>query len=94
MILSAVATAKKSASKTNNSTQMLTPASIVDQFIGIAKVSVPKALGQASGLDTEAAERERGNEAFKKGDFDLAVKLYTKCLGLKVRERRCCDYLS
>ena len=30
-------------------------------------------------------KRERGNEYFKNGEFNSAVKSYTKCIGLKVR---------
>jgi hypothetical protein len=40
--------------------------------------------GIASTKDAETAERERGNEEFSAGNFNAAVKSYTKCLGLKV----------
>lgn len=70
-------------------THQLTPASIVQPYIS-AKIEkpttdVPKARGQNTGLDAEAVERDRGNEEFRKGNFALAIKAYTKCLGLKAR---------
>lgn len=48
-------------------------------------VSVPVALGKYEAKDLEESERERGNAAFKAGNFSAAVKCYTKCLGLKAR---------
>lgn len=46
---------------------------------------VPKARGpDNSNTDTELAERERGNEDYKKGRYHEAIKAYTKCLGMKV----------
>jgi hypothetical protein len=49
-----------------------------------APTPVPRARGAASAVDAEAAERERGNDAFNAGNFAAAVKAYTKCLGMKV----------
>jgi hypothetical protein len=46
--------------------------------------SVPRARGEASQKDMELAERERGNSLFQAGNFAMAVKCYTTCLGLKV----------
>ena len=47
--------------------------------------TVPKARGpDNSNIDPELAERERGNEDYKKGRYHEAIKAYTKCLGMKV----------
>lgn len=76
-----------------SSSNILTPASLVDSALSQAKiedkttltdVSVPKAIGIYEAKDAEEAERERGNNEFKGGNFSAAVKSYTKCLGLKV----------
>lgn len=61
----------------------LTPASLAITPLSDAQVKVPKALGEASTVDIEAFERERGNAEFKAGNFANAIKCYTKCLGLK-----------
>ena len=61
----------------------LTPASIVKQCTttpAVAKL-VPRALGVAQSGDVESLEREKGNEAFKRGEFQAAIKSYTKCIG-------------
>lgn len=65
-------------------TVSLTPASIAGSFVPPpAGAAVPKASRQVSGLDPEAAQRERGNLEFRSGDFAAAVKSYTRCLGMK-----------
>lgn len=62
----------------------LTPASLAaPPSLSQNQKQVPKALGQASHVDIEAYERERGNSEFKAGNFANAIKCYTKCLGLK-----------
>lgn len=48
-------------------------------------VVVSKARGVASDKDGEILERQIGNEEFQKGNFHGAVKSYTKCLGMKVK---------
>jgi len=64
----------------------LTPASLVAEHVcDNIPTPVPRALGEREGEDVESRERERGNEAFRKGEFATAVKIYTKCLGLKSR---------
>ena len=45
---------------------------------------VPKPRGQSVNYDAELLERERGNKEFSAGNFAAAVKIYTKCLGMKV----------
>lgn len=61
----------------------LTPATIAGSFVPSAAVPVvPRAARQISSLDAEAAQRERGNEEFRAGDFSAAVKSYTRCLGM------------
>lgn len=71
----------------NNKTSYQTPASIIQTGLPAAAPSlpVPRARGVASTVDAEAAERERGNDEFKSGNFNNAVKQYTKCLGMKVK---------
>jgi hypothetical protein len=64
----------------------LTPASIISpQFVAAANdgtsKSVPKPIRQISSVDPEASERLRGNEEFQRGDFQGAVRSYTRCLG-------------
>ncbi len=65
----------------------LTPATLANQAMPVLKPapagSVPKARGVYNDRDTETAERERGNIEYQKGNFNAAVKAYTKCLGLK-----------
>ena len=63
----------------------LTPASLADlpSSQSTNPSPVPKALGTASNVDIETYERERGNAEFKAGNFNGAIKCYTKCLGLK-----------
>ena len=62
----------------------LTPASIIKDF-HVTKViaKVPQSRGIMNDKDTEIMERELGNNEFQHGNFQLAVKAYTKCLGLK-----------
>jgi hypothetical protein len=69
------------------STTTLTPATIVDRAKSAPVIAAPvaRARGQLGQVDPEAAERERGNSEFKKGNFAAAVKSYTRCLGLKSR---------
>lgn len=71
----------------STSSNYQTPASITQVGVPLAAPSlpVPRARGVASQVDAEAVERERGNDEFKAGNFNAAVKLYTKCLGMKVR---------
>ncbi len=47
--------------------------------------AVPKAIGDGNLVDAELTERERGNTAFNQGNFPLAIKSYTKCIGMKVK---------
>ena len=62
----------------------LTPASIAGCFVPLPSgAAVAKAARQISSLDPEAAQRERGNEEFRSGNFAAAVKSYTRCLGMK-----------
>lgn len=70
----------------NNDTTKLTPASLARKYVHTVQRTneVPKARGIASTVDGEVAERERGNDEFKLGNFATAVKCYTKCLGMKV----------
>lgn len=63
----------------------LTPASIVkSKSVVVKTIPVPSARGIATNRNAEEAERERGNDEFKAGNFQAAVKAYTICLGLKV----------
>lgn len=72
---------------------MLTPSTITDTVPtssdnnnnNYANSSVAKARGTFTHKDPEEAEREKGNAAFKSGNFPQAIKSYTKCLGLKSR---------
>jgi tetratricopeptide (TPR) repeat protein len=74
-------------SQTGSSTLTLTPVTILqtERIEHVPASAVPRPLRNISSGDTELAERERGNQAFKSGDFQLAAKLYTKCIGIKVR---------
>jgi len=70
-----------------NSTINATPATVVDRTAPNNTITAPvaRARGKYVGGDVEAAERERGNSEFKNGNFGMAVKSYTRCLGLKAR---------
>jgi tetratricopeptide (TPR) repeat protein len=63
-----------------------TPASIIApaHLINVG-VSVPKPKPRRSTEDLETEERSRGNECFKVGDYEGAVKSYTRCLGINSR---------
>lgn len=65
--------------------RQLTPASMIRSFLPSAPqtVAVPRSRGQVNEKDPETSERERGNEEFQRGNFQAAVKSYTRCLGLK-----------
>jgi hypothetical protein len=73
----------------------LTPATLVKGFVipSTAPAVVPAARGMASLNDAETAERERGNNEFRIGNFTAAIKSYTKCLGLKVNKINICTFL-
>ncbi|CAN0399551.1 unnamed protein product, partial [Phaeothamnion confervicola] len=63
---------------------VLTPATIAVGYAPhTSPAPVPAALGIAKAVDLEAAERERGNAFFQRGEWALAAKSYTRCLGLK-----------
>ena len=66
--------------------EVLTPASLVSQHSipVIAPAAVPKATGDVSLGQMESKGREEGNSEYQKGHFLEAIKLYTKCIGLKV----------
>ena len=72
------------------STTHLTPASLAEMHLStkssVGKTVVPVARGVASLKDAETAERDRGNSEYESGNFTAAIKSYTKCLGLKVRD--------
>ncbi len=71
--------------KQHTSSDMLTPSTIVHNASkAVQLLNVPKARGINLNRDPEDAERERGNSEFQSGNFNAAVKSYTKCLGLKV----------
>ena len=63
----------------------LTPASLVahHSIVEVAPAAVPKATTEACSGGMEGKVREQGNAEYKKGNFVEAVKLYTKCIGLK-----------
>lgn len=67
----------------------LTPATMIDAHSSASAVDgsyrVPRARGTATAADAELAERERGNAEFNGGNFAAAVKIYTKCIGMKSR---------
>jgi len=71
----------------NKGNEALTPASLVaiHSIPEVAPAAVPKASGEVSAGGMEAKVREHGNSEYKKGNFVEAVKLYTKCIGLKSR---------
>ena len=68
---------------------ILTPATLLqhtiptvfDKATKSVQKNVPKARGEASGIDAEAAEREVGNIEFNAGNFASAIKSYTRCIG-------------
>ena len=67
---------------------ILTPANIISSKIlkqSISNEKIPKARGIESTGYIEANERERGNQEFKAGNYNAAIKCYTKCLGMKPR---------
>lgn len=70
----------------SNDSSMLTPATLVTkQCITNVSAPVSKARGVFTAVDSELAERELGNEDYKNGNFNSAIKHYTKCLGMKVK---------
>ncbi len=77
-----------------NAQAQLTPATMIDAHSPAASVAapadgshrVPRARGTAVAADAELAERERGNAEFNGGNFTAAVKIYTKCIGMKVSD--------
>lgn len=73
--------------ETASSPLTLTPVSILrsERIEHVPASAVPRPLRNIGSGDAELAERERGNLAFKSGDFQLAAKLYTKCIGIKAR---------
>jgi tetratricopeptide (TPR) repeat protein len=71
-------------STTDSST--LTPATLITkQYVTKVSAPVSKARGVFTAIDSELAERELGNEEYKNGNFNNAIKHYTKCLGMKVK---------
>lgn len=70
----------------NGQSEILTPASLVAQHSIpiVAPSTVPKASGELSTESMETKVRELGNAEYLKGNFEQAIKLYTKCIGLKV----------
>lgn len=71
---------------TENDPTALTPTSIIPPAaVNREKVArvIPAARGVFVNADAEAAEREIGNKEFAAGNFQAAVKSYTKCLGMK-----------
>lgn len=70
--------------------EVLTPANIFSQTISNnmantkgKEETVPKARGTVNTKDAELVQRELGNQEFSAGQFENAIKSYTKCLGLK-----------
>lgn len=81
---------KNTNSNDKNGANSLNPATLVRKQVAQRTKSsnpvvVPRARGTADKRDAELVERERGNEEFKNGNFATAVKCYTKCLGMKVK---------
>lgn len=75
-------------SSSTSSTPLLTPATLPSlPSSSPTPTAVPKALGRYEAVDVEEAERERGNAEFKAGNFAAAIKSYTKCLGMKARDK-------
>jgi tetratricopeptide (TPR) repeat protein len=75
-----------SISQRENDSTALTPTSIIPPTaVNREKVTrvIPAARGVFVNADAEAAEREIGNKEFAAGNFQAAVKSYTKCLGMK-----------
>ncbi|GMI37193.1 hypothetical protein TeGR_g6787, partial [Tetraparma gracilis] len=62
-----------------------TPASLGAPHLVNVGRSVPKPVPRRPTEDLEAEERARGNDLFKKGDYEGAVKAYTRCLGINSR---------
>lgn len=73
------------ASSPGSGAAALTPASLVSQHAipVVAASAVPKATSEANVGGMEAKVREQGNKEYQKGNFAEAIKLYTKCIGLK-----------
>jgi tetratricopeptide (TPR) repeat protein len=71
-------------SRFEGNTTLLSPASIAGPYIPpVVKVAVPLAMHSVSTVDAEVAQRERGNEEYRAGNFAAAAKSYTRCLGMK-----------
>ncbi|CAM9307352.1 unnamed protein product [Ectocarpus sp. 6 AP-2014] len=76
----------------NQGTPRLTPATMVDRSSsrGLRRPPPPKhtvaptstSRSSQSPRDLEKEEREKGNTKFGQGDFEGAVKSYTRCLGM------------
>lgn len=69
--------------KSSENIASLTPATILGDMddSSLKTVNVPRPMRKISEKDAETCERERGNEEFQKGDFQAAVRCYTRCLG-------------
>lgn len=71
-----------------SSTSPATPASIVAPFVrpdqGSSVVSNVVG-GSTKSQDRDEAERERGNEYYKQGNFEQAIKFYTRSIGFNPR---------
>lgn len=76
-----------SAPLTAKDNEGLTPASLVSHHSlpVVAPTAVPKATTEASKGGMEEKVREQGNAEYKRGNFAEAIKMYTKCIGLKAR---------
>lgn len=67
-----------------------TPATILHQSAdggkGTSAATVPRPKAAAeTPAEKEKRERDKGNEAFRKGDFQAAIRSYTACIGLSNR---------
>jgi hypothetical protein len=63
----------------------LTPSSIIGiDLPADTTISIPAPRRRISDKDAESIERESGNEEYQKGNFQVAIRCYTRCLGLKV----------